>query len=116
MDVRVDGASVGAEQAEIELGKQVFGRFATVLPGATRVMQFVYDTPAVVRTDDGIQRYRLLVQKQAGTDAIPLELRFSLPDGARLQDVELDGRPVAGNMIKTDLRTDHVIEITYRLK
>jgi hypothetical protein len=57
----------------------------------------------------------LYIQKQAGTEALPLEVSAALPTGARLQDVMLDGRPVDGLKFITDLRTDRQIEISYHL-
>jgi hypothetical protein len=116
LDVKVDGRSVGPEQAGVELGRRAFGRFFPVLPGGSAGAQFHYETPGVVRRlPDGVQRYELYVQKQAGTDATPLEIAFALPGGATLIDVRLDGKPVAGRPVSTDLRTDRRLEVLYRL-
>lgn len=113
-DVRLDGRPAGAEQAGIELGRLAVGRFASVPPGATRRIEFRYAVPDVVETlEDGSHRYRLQVQKQAGTRAVPLAVRLELPPGAVLRGVTLDGKP-AGLTLETDLRTDRVIEVVYR--
>ena len=113
-EVRLDGRSVGAEQVDVELGKSVFGRFAAVRPGETVIFQFSYETPGVAVTSaDGRTRYRLYLQKEAGTGATPLDARFYLPDGSRLLSAGIDGRPLEDTRVSTDLRTDRQIEIVY---
>ena len=118
LDVRVDGMQMGAEQDGTELGKAVFGRFFRVLPGATSNVQFLYETPSVTWTDkDGIQHYALTIQKQAGTKAVPLGVRITLPAGAEALSSTLDGRDIdIGESIVTDLKVDRRIELTYRTR
>jgi hypothetical protein len=61
--------------------------------------------------------YRLYVQKEAGTEATPLTLKLSLPQGARVESVTLDGKKYEGGLnVSTDLRTDRLVEVTYRLR
>jgi hypothetical protein len=116
-DARLDNKPAGVEQNGLELGKRVFGRFFPVLPGATSSAQVLYETKDVVQPI-GVDtyRYQLSVQKQAGTNALPLDVRVLLPKGAELQSARLDGKPqTQGTTILTDLRTDRVIEIVFTM-
>jgi hypothetical protein len=118
VDVRLQGQSAGAEQVDLELGKRVFGRFFPVMPGSSASVQFLYETPGLVQRDnDGFYRYRVYVQKEAGTEALPLEINLALPKGAKLTEALIDGKSVdvEGTKLVTDLRTDRQIEIAYRL-
>ena len=115
--IHLDGKLAGAEQIGPELGKMVFGRFFTVRPGEARVVEYTYTTPGVVlHSEDGSSIYRLYVQKQPGTRAIPLRIGFLLPDGARLTGLTLDGEAVSGRTLETDLRTDRVIELRFKME
>ncbi len=113
-DVRLDGRPAGAEESGVELGRAVFGRFFPVTPGATRRVDLAYDTPGVVEhAGGGRYVYRLYVQKQAGSGALPLSLRFELPPAARLEALRLDDAAVRGLSLKTDLRVDRTIELWF---
>lgn len=115
-DVRLEGQTVGAEQVGMELGKMAFGRFFPVLPGETRRIDFLYRTPGVVHNHGDRYEYSLYVQKQAGTRATPLELRLLLPEGAREVEVRVDGkRQSDAALVKTDLRTDRLIKVSFSL-
>jgi hypothetical protein len=67
--------------------------------------------------EQGRMDYRLLVQKQAGTAAVPFELVVLLPPGATLDSATPAG-VLAGDgsslTISTDLRTDRAFDIVYR--
>jgi hypothetical protein len=73
--------------------------------------------PAVVRVESGIHEYRLFLQKQPGTAAVPWRLRIVPPEGARVLSVELDGaaRPDPGLDLSFDLGRDHEVVVRYRL-
>jgi hypothetical protein len=116
LDVAIDGATVGAEEAGVESGKSVFGRFFSLPRDATREVAFRYVTPGIVESSNDAWRYRLFVQKQPGTGAVPLSLRFSLPEGATPVSLELDGQGVDGDglELQTDLSRDREIVLTYR--
>ena len=60
--------------------------------------------------------YRLKLQKQPGTLAIPLTLRIHLPSGAAVASSP-QGSVIEGSnvLIHTDLRVDQTIEIVFRL-
>lgn len=72
-----------------EEGKSKFATLLVVPPGEQRVLRLTYDLPAeaLPLTSDG-GAYRLLVQKQAGTQAPALQISVSLPEGleASLQE------------------------------
>ncbi len=112
VDVWLDGERVGAEQVEAEFDKKVFGRFFRVPPGAKSTVQFAYEMP--IRYSEGTYRYRLDVQKESGTEAVPFEFRLVLRRPATLEGLFIDGVPIDGNLIVTDLRTDRHIEAEIR--
>ena len=116
LDVAIDGASAGAEEIGTENGKTVFGRFFGLPKGAKREVSFRYVTPGVAELGDRMARYRLFIQKQPGTGAVPLSLRFSLPEGAKLVSLELNGKQLDGNAleVRTDLSRDREIVLTYQ--
>lgn len=66
-----------------EEGKTVFATFFVVPTAETRTVHFVYSLPL-----DCAEEYRLLVQKQAGTDAVPLTVRIALPLGTGVLSAE----------------------------
>jgi hypothetical protein len=114
LDLRVDGQAAGAQQVDLELGKRVFARYVEVPPGETKTVEFRYRSEGVIEDlGDGWRRYRLHIQKEAGTDAIPVQLQFRLPDGSTLRSITLGG-VTSGLSIETDLRVDRDIEIIYR--
>jgi hypothetical protein len=113
-DLWVDGRPVGPDEVTVEGSKTAFGRYAPVRPATTTVVEFFYESEAVVDTiEDGWSRYRLYLQKQPGTKAIPLRLNVGLPPGAVVHSTTLDGKPVT-LPLHTDLRTDRVIEVQFR--
>ena len=116
LDIAIDGASAGAEEIGAESGKTVFGRFFSLPKGATREVAFHYVTPGVAEMGDTSARYRLFIQKQPGTGAVPLTLHFSLPEKAKLVSLDLDGKRVDGDglELQTDLSRDREIVLTYR--
>jgi hypothetical protein len=115
LDVAIDGASAGAEEIGSENGKTVFGRFFGLPKGAKREVAFRYVTPGVAELGDRTARYRLFIQKQPGTGAVPLSLRFSLPENAKLVSIDLDGKRLEGSSLElqTDLSRDREIVLTY---
>jgi hypothetical protein len=116
-DVRFGGQTVGPEAIETEFGYTTFGRYFPVLPGTSAKLDVMYETPGTVVAEGNLRTYRLYVQKEAGTEAVPLTLNLSLPEGARLEALTLDEEPSAGGLtVKADLRTDRMIEVTYRLR
>lgn len=111
LDVRVDGASVSAEQVTTEMGKASFGRYVPVPSDAAVTLDFEYEVPAVAL--DG--EYRLYVQKQPGSADHPLRVDLSLPPGERADYVTLDGASLPGRPLhfQTDFTRDREFIIRY---
>jgi hypothetical protein len=102
-----------------ENGKALFSSFFVLPHGEEAVTRFIYQLPHAVleRTDTG-WRYRLLVQKQAGTHDIPLRVTLVLPPGAEVQSVVPTGdvhRPEP-NVVEFDaiLEKDRIFEVLFR--
>lgn len=114
--VQIDGAEAGPSEIGEEQGKSVFGRFFALPSGAAREVAFRCVTPAIVDLHGEIAEYRLLLQKQPGAAAAPLTVTVSLPPGAELVSLELDGRPLEGDgaRVRTDLSRDREIVVRYR--
>ena len=99
------------------MGHSVFGRFFAVPSGESRRLSFSYVAPAVVRVESGVHEYRLFVQKQPGTAAVPWRLRVVPPEGAWVLSVELDGeaRHASDIDLSMDLGRDREVVVRYRL-
>ena len=70
--------------------KTIFASFFVLPRGQEIESRFVYQLPeATLERGDAGWRYRLLVQKQAGTSAIPLHVTVVLPPGSSVQSAEL---------------------------
>jgi hypothetical protein len=111
------GLEAGPEEISTERGKTVFGRFFSLGSGEQTGLVFRYATLWTVRAEDGQLVYSLYLQKQPGTDAIPLSLHISLPDGARLRSATLDGAPIDSLApIETDLAEDRELIVRYQLE
>jgi hypothetical protein len=101
--------------------RDVWAAFFDVAPGAKRTLAFEYQLPQWVidRDAEGVLHYRLLLQKQPGTEAVPLRLEIALPSGAELLDATPTVLlPAQGTVIvvSTDLRTDREFEVAFRLE
>lgn len=106
--------------ARTEGDRQVWAAFFALAPGEERTLAFEYQLPPAVLEPvaDGLIHYRLLVTKQPGTVAVPLQVQFILPPGAEA----LSAKPVdllwqwgAAPMVSTDLRTDRTLELVFRV-
>jgi len=73
-----------------EKGKAVFAADFVLAPGEERQITFRYRLPGTVLADDESLDtcYRLLVQKQPGTIAIPLQVRIELPPRTKVVDAD----------------------------
>ncbi|MDI6858516.1 MAG: DUF4012 domain-containing protein [Dehalococcoidia bacterium] len=116
VSVEIDGAEAGPSEIGEEQGKGVFGRFFALPSGAAREVAFHWATPAVVDFRGELAEYRLLFQKQPGAAAAPLMVTVSIPPGAELVSLELDGRALedAGLRVRTDLSRDREIVVKYK--
>ena len=113
--VTLSGRGAGPEQMSQEFGLAVFGRYFRVKPGEEESVGFEYESRDVVVRDGEAYVYTLELRKQAGTDALPVDLSISLPQGAELMSATVDGKAVSGTAIKTDLREDRWVEVRFRL-
>jgi hypothetical protein len=106
----------GPDSGPVEKGKVPYGLFFVLLPGEGREVRLAWALPAgaVVQEGEG-WRYRLLVQKQSGTPAIPLRVEVTLPPGARIVLVSPEPVEVAGGVaiFSLSLATDQEIDITF---
>ncbi len=113
--VWLNGEPAGAEEITQELGRASFGRYFPLPAGTKAQLTFVYRVPEVVQLRDGQRQYRLYIQKQAGTMAVPLHIDIALPPGAQLREVTLNGQTLEkGTLsIDTDLRVDRELSIQF---
>jgi hypothetical protein len=113
---KIDAAIEGPiNPALISERQAVWTAFFDLAPGQERTLIFEYRLPdrVVVRRPDGTMSYHLRVQKQPGTEAVPLRFDVHLPQGAEV----LSGMPaelITEGSVSTDLRTDREFEIVYR--
>lgn len=112
-DVRQEGRAVGVEEIWQEHGKTVLGRYLPVPLDTTKTISFTYLVPAVLDTSQNPFTYRLLIQKQPGTAAIPLQIRVKPPHWAKEVSLELDGTPVESpqRQVNTDLTVDRTLVV-----
>jgi hypothetical protein len=101
---------LGAQPAEADWS--VWTEFFTLAPDEERVLTFDYELPAsVFEADaDGLVHYRLRVQKQPGTGAVPLQVEVILPPDVELVGDVPDGFP----NLHTDLSHNREFEVVYR--
>ena len=113
-DVREQGAPVAAEAVWQEHGKTVLGRYFALPQDTTKTLAFTYLVPSALDTSQNPFTYRLLVQKQPGTAAIPLKIRVEPPNWAKAVSLELDGTLVGSSSLEvnTDLRVDRTLAVT----
>ena len=100
-----------------EKGKAVFASFFVLPRGQETETRFVYQLPPpVVERHEQGWRYRLLVQKQAGTRAVPLRVSLVLPPGARVEAAEppAQGAEPDRLVFDTSLVTDQAFEVSFQ--
>lgn len=98
-------------------GWTMFGQFFVVEYGKQLLARFEYDLPVVVTDAAGQKRYALLLQKQSGTDAMPVKVKLTLPARARLVSASPSPTVQSGAVLEFDLRldVDRQIEVVYAL-
>jgi len=113
-DVLADGAQAGIEAIWQEHGKTVLGRYFALPQDTTKTLSFTYLVPSALDTSQAPFTYRLLIQKQPGTAAIPLKIGVEPPHWAKETSLELDGRPVEPGslVVDTDLGVDRSLVVT----
>ena len=115
IEVAEEGTPVGAEGTWSEDGKSVLARFFVLPLDAKKELAFTYTAPLVVEMSEDSHEYRLLVQKQPGTRAIPLTVTIDPPPGWKIVSTELDGEELDDkpNRIVTDLLEDREVVVRY---
>jgi hypothetical protein len=111
------GIRTATDVGPAEAGKAVYKSFFVVAPRDQRGITYEYQLPATVLLQSGsTTTYRLLVQKQAGTLAVPLQVEVKLPIDATI--LSASPGPSSGDDTKvvfsTDLRVDREFEVVFR--
>jgi hypothetical protein len=101
----------------VEEGKDVFASFFVV--GPTELHEVVYEYEpgeSSVEREGSTSAYRLLVQKQPGTLAVPVRVEVQLPPGSVLLSSSPEGASVTAERVvfQTDLRVDRQFEVVFR--
>lgn len=106
---------VGAEDSWLESERTVFARYFALPLDATQEIAFSYAVPSIADMRGNPYQYRLFVQKQPGTRAIPLAVTIHPPPGLKIMSTELEGEELEGrpNQIETDLREDREVVVRY---
>jgi hypothetical protein len=99
--------------------RAVWTAFFELEPLAEQTLTFEYQLPVWLLDYEpgGLTNYHLQVQKQPGTEAVPIELEVILPAGTEVvRTVPADLPAVQGGALTfdTDLRTDRSFEIVFR--
>jgi hypothetical protein len=108
-----------------ENGKAVFGSYFVLPHGGETETRFVYQLPpSTLEREAERWTYRLLVQKQAGTGAVPLRVTLVVPPGARVIATEVTDETRASgvaqrpepNVVRfdADLARDRVFEVVFQ--
>jgi hypothetical protein len=106
----------GPDVGPVENGKLTYGLFFVLAPGEQREVRLAWQLPpGTVEEEAGRWRYQLLVQKQAGTPAIPLRVIVTIPSGFRLLASKPEPSDVAGDVVSfaLSLATDQQVEILF---
>jgi hypothetical protein len=95
----------------------VFSAFLVARPGERLETVFAYDLPGYTVARSGEEsRYRLVVQKQPGTRAHPIEVHLYLPTGADIAASKPAPTERRGSTLvyRLELETDLVIEVLWK--
>jgi hypothetical protein len=112
------GDDGGVTASDGEAGTRVLSTFVVVPFGEQRVTSLRYRLPAAVLTRDAQGwHYRLHIQKQAGTGALPLTIDLRLPPRAALiEAIPLPAARTGGSLhFAGSLAQDRTFEITFQL-
>ena len=111
-----DGVVSGLEEVAVEAGRASFGSYFALPAGEVASLAFQYLTPAVLQACEPNCEYRLLLQKQSGTRAMPVAVTLHVPPGAKVIGLTLDGEalPRDSLVIRTDLSRDRELVLTFK--
>jgi hypothetical protein len=111
------GTSLPTSVGPVEAGKNVFASFFVVAPGEQREMVYQYQLPsALLAEGDSASVYRLVVQKQPGTTALPLRVEVQVPADAAVLSTTPEATSLEDGLVSfsTDLRVDREFEVVFR--
>ena len=106
----------GPDVGPVENGKVPYGLFFVLEPGEQREVRLTWKLPpGTVDVDEDQVHYRLLVQKQSGTPAIPMTLTVTEPSGYRILSSSPEPAKVSGDLVSFSLTlvTDQEFDITF---
>ena len=106
----------GPDTGPAENGRAVHGLFFALAPGEQRDVRLAWQlAPGAIERNGDQVRYRLLVQKQSGTPAIPLRLMVTAPAGTRMLSSTPEPAEIAGDELRysLSLATDQQIDILF---
>jgi hypothetical protein len=114
-EVAEEGVPVGAEDTWSEDGKAVLARYFVLPLDAKKELALTYTVPLVADMSGRPYEYRLYVQKQPGTRAIPLTIAIHPPPGLKIISLQLDGEELKDkpDRIVTDLQEDREVVLRY---
>jgi hypothetical protein len=98
-------------------GVQAFGTLQVVPGGESLVTSFLFALPAtIIQSETGQSIYHLLIQKQPGTQAVPIAIRVHLPNNALIKTAPTGAVIQNPNIFyQTDLRTDVRFEVVFQI-
>ncbi len=101
-------------------GQRIFVARVSVPYDTSARFQYSYQTPALIETVGPYQRYRLLVQKQPGTQPNPVSVQVTLPENAT--PIGISPEPAASYNLdrpilefRLTLDTDQWVEVVYQV-
>jgi hypothetical protein len=119
-DYRGRPTTGAADVGPTELNRTPFGLLFVLAPGQTIKLNYAYRLPTgTIRRQvwSGEWRYDLLVQKQPGTGAAPVQVTLVLPEGAVLTASQPEANDISGREIRYhfDLTLDRGLSLRYYL-
>jgi hypothetical protein len=97
-------------------GVKAFGTLQVIPGGESLTTSFQFALPAsIIQSEAGQSIYHLLVQKQPGTQAIPVTIRVHLPNNASIKMAPVGAVIQNPNILyQTNLQTDIEFEIVFQ--
>ena len=96
--------------------KEVFGQFFLVAPGETRSLSFAHQLPDPVRRAGDHKTYQLTLEKQPGTEDVPVKVIVHLPAEAELVAADPWPKTVGEGLVCFELilDADRCVSVSYR--
>jgi hypothetical protein len=98
-------------------GLSTFANFMLLPRAEGATVYFQYLLPSqIIQSVDGLNEYRLTIQKQPGLQPETLRVRILLPPNSVIQDVLPVPSLIAGNLVEFDMVLDQNLDIVIRYK